>query len=158
MAFPLDKVLAIGSSGVMFWTKTFFFPLSHTGIRPQETVSVNGTNRWLRTLPLSAYAAAVVRLVRCGDLASFERHHLIGNLMDSIVYSMFNQSYDGDFRHIPGNEVPLSEKEIQDMVQARETIRAWDLRPTDQWIKEIIIGILTGASVKGLTGPIPGVV
>jgi hypothetical protein len=61
-----------------------------------------------------------------------------------IGYGLFDMSYEGDYMEFPANEEPLSDQEILEIESAVAEMNKWAFRSDEEWIREILIQIVTG--------------
>lgn len=131
-----------------------FLPLSWTGISREEVVPISGTDvvqqitsrpSTVHTVPLPAACAALVRIVARERRGSLHRTDIIEGLCSVITYGLFDMSYDGDYMDIPPNEQPLSDEEKLEINNAVEEMRRWTFRTDEEWMRELLIQIVTGS-------------
>ncbi|KAL6871875.1 hypothetical protein J3F83DRAFT_772574 [Trichoderma novae-zelandiae] len=128
-----------------------FLPLSWTGLdlhdlEPTE-IRYSGMpdhtyNIW--TVPIAAACSAMVRVICAETRTSPLRRQLEAHLVNLLVYHLFDNSYEGDYEEIIGNEVPLSESELLEIENAVAKIKSWEMRDGEEWIRENLIKIVSG--------------
>jgi len=140
---PSKGGLALGSQADDKLDRTYVFPLLWSGITLDETSAIPGSPSNIRTLPLSTFTIASVRILRRDYRDLYLKNDIYCDITDAVVYNLFDMSYEGDVMEIPDNDVPLSKDEVREIEQASATIRGWKLERGDEWIKEAVIDLIT---------------
>jgi hypothetical protein len=128
-----------------------FLPISWTGITPDELVPISVKDSSQPTLPSSVWTvplptacAAFVRIAAREKRGSLLRTKIIERLASVIGYGLFDMSYEGDYMEFLPNDQPLSDQEKLEIENALVEMNKWDFRKEEEWIRDILIQIVTG--------------
>ncbi len=61
-----------------------------------------------------------------------------------IGYSLFDMSYEGAYMEILPNDQPLSDEERLEIEKAATEIKEWAIREDEEWIRDLLVEIITG--------------
>ncbi|KAI2633789.1 hypothetical protein GGS26DRAFT_554763 [Hypomontagnella submonticulosa] len=131
-------------------SRVVLLPLSWTGISPNEVVSLSAAQNKLPcsvyTVSVSVACTAFVRIASREKRGSKLRMEAICALCGVITYHFFDTSYEGDYYEIPPEDQPLSEKEVLEMTNAVNSLKEWEMREGEEWIRSELIKAMTGAT------------
>lgn len=77
---------------------------------------------FVQTVTITDTCAALIRIPGRSTFQSLVRKQLLLGLSSTIGYCLFDVSYEGAHVELQGNDVPLSDKELQDMEVAAADI------------------------------------
>ncbi|KAI1469007.1 uncharacterized protein F4812DRAFT_425431 [Daldinia caldariorum] len=97
-------------------------------------------------MPVSIACTALVRIASREKRDSHLRMEVIGTLTSIIGYHFFDMSYEGDYHEISPDDQELSEKEVLEMSNAVNSIKEWEMKEGEEWIRDEIIKAMTGAA------------
>lgn len=99
---------------------------------------------FIQTVPLSVACAALVRIAIREDRSSRLRTNVIETLSSVISNGLFDMSYEGEYMELLPDEQPLSYEELLEIENAEAEMLRWTFRRNEEWIREILIQIVTG--------------
>ncbi|KAI0842808.1 hypothetical protein F5Y06DRAFT_291804 [Hypoxylon sp. FL0890] len=133
-------------------------PLSWTGISRDEAVLLDASAYNLPctiyTVPVSVACTAFVRILSHEKRRGTLRMNILDSLCGVIAYHYFDMSQEGDYLEIPPDDQPWSEKEVLEMNNAVNSLKGWEMKEGEEWIRSDLIKAMTGAmSYDGLALP-----
>ncbi|KAK2590065.1 hypothetical protein QQS21_012253 [Conoideocrella luteorostrata] len=130
--------------------RLILLPMSWPGITRDELLRVTTENSHLLcplwTVLFSATCIALVRLVVRESRNMKIRNRMIADISGLIAYRFCDMTYDGDYETFPDDDEPLSEKEIMEINNAVQSVKGWDVKSEDEWIKRELMSIIAGKS------------
>ncbi|SPJ79393.1 uncharacterized protein FTOL_07784 [Fusarium torulosum] len=140
--------------------RLILLPLSWTGIKNEELVTVENTNLpcsiW--TIPIPAFCAAYLRILMQEGPESRIQFIATADLSGVIAYSMFDMSYEGSYMPAPGDDdyEEDEEKDALELEKAIETIKKWNFTEDTEWARDIMLQLVSGRlqyeSLPGMGG------
>ncbi|EPE04397.1 hypothetical protein F503_01401 [Ophiostoma piceae UAMH 11346] len=154
LRYLIDEREAESSEGFGPIMLLIFAPLSWSGIRLDELMALDQftfeprtprhnpclkTPEFVKTISIASTCAALIRIMAKIPRKSDLRTKLLCDLKGIVAYCLFDMSYEGMCMDIPGNDVPLSDKEKQDIEVAVADIQAWPFREDEIWMQDFMI-------------------
>ena len=140
-------------------TLLVFAPLSWSGIRLDELMALdqfafeprtprNGpcpkTPEFVKTISIASTCAAIIRIMTKLSRRNELRRRLLVDLTSIVAYCLSDMSYEGMYMDIPGNDVPLSDKEKQDIEAAVADMQAWPFHDDETWMRDFMVQAVRG--------------
>lgn len=98
-------------------------------------------NIW--AVPLAAACTALVRIICAETRPSRFRRRLFKDLVNLIAYNFYGTSCGGTYKEMFWNDLPWSKSQLEEIENAVTTIKSWEMRDGEEWIRENLIKIVS---------------
>lgn len=127
-------------------------PLSWTGISFDDLEPLPSTDECypmpvqglrIYTVPLHVACAACVRILSAEIKSSEVRILVLSHLANLVAYNFFDMSKEHATDY--SEDDTMTPEEVEDLKAAVSAVKSWAYPVQDQWIKDAIVGAMTGA-------------